>query len=813
MKITKQINDWQLRCVTENAPAVVQQTVVSAHVPGDITDDLMRAGLVEDIQFASNYLKYRWINETEWEYRAEFSVGERDLKADCLSLFFEGIDTFSDIFVNGKKVMSTHNMFVPYKVDIKEHVRLGTNEVKVCIKPVPRYDETRYFGAFASDRLLVRKAQCHYGWDWAPAYMGMGLWGKVFLLSESDRRILSVRVRTRTDGTITFFPELSYSPRKDAKGHGADRLRVCIYDGDACVVNKSFPVCGYKNLCNVTLQAPKLWYPNGYGEQPVYRYTVEIVDEAGYSEDTFRSSFGIRSAVFAEEPSGDGSLGFHAVVNGRKIFLMGSNWVPASFMTGAVDEERYRKLLTLAKDANFNVLRVWGGGIYEKDIFYRLCDEYGILVFHDFPFACGDIPDDNDEFCREVEREALYQVKRLDNHPCMLLWNGGNEVKESFAYSSAPELGKHLNHILAGICAQNTDIPYFSACPWSYTDFGNDLTSGDCHRCALFEATLAHDLLRFRDYIIKEKPLATEIAAIGPCRLRNLKKFLPEHSLSVIDSHWEVHCVNNPYEPKLPKSFAHMEREWAAAFFGRVESIADFVKKAMIVQADVLTAEIDECRARSFCGGALSWMYNDIWRNATWAAVDYDFGCKPAYYAMKRAFSRVRAGFIERDGVCAYLVNNSSKPLKTQVFIGRKSMDGQTIFERHEDIDLGIDEIRFLPLGFDGAERSDSYLYVSSSVGKSILMKDYRGRTFVSDLSFTLANAYERGGRFYAECTLKANAFAKAVYVDGDECIDLYADDNFFDLEAGEERRVILSACKKITQADISIRTIAEEWD
>lgn len=813
MKTTTQITDWKLRCLSKEAPTAARQAF-SARVPGDITDDLMRAQLIDDIQFASNYKDCLWVNDSAWEYSAEFTVSERALGCARLYLHFAGIDTFSEIYVNGVKALSTSNMFLAYDVDVKPFARVGRNKVKVIIRAVPRRNETRYFGAFTSDRLLVRKAQCHFGWDWAPSYMGMGLWGKVCLTAEGERSILSVRVRTRLSGEVTFFPELSYSPRKEGfERYEKDVLRIRVFDGDTCVVLKNYPVTGHKNLCNLTLPSPKLWYPNGYGQQNLYRYCVEIIDEAGYAEDTFAGTFGVRSVTLCEEPTGDDALGFFAVVNGRRVFLKGSNWVPASFMTGAIEKERYKRLLLLAKDAGFNVLRVWGGGIYEQDIFYDLCDELGLLVWQDFMFACGDVPDDNDGFCRAVEREAVYEVKRLSNHACMLLWNGGNEIRESFAYSASPELGKYVSRILAGVCAEHTDIPYFAACPWSYTDFGNDLTSGDCHRCALFEATCDKNILSYRDYIIKRKPVATEIAAMAPCRLRHLKKFLPESSMQGFDEHWEIHCVNNPYEPKLPKSFAQMEWDWAEALFGVVSGIPDFVKKGMIAQADLLTAEIDECRADAFCGGALNWMYNDNWRNATWAVVDYDFGCKAGYYAMKRAFQSVRAGFTERNGMCVYVVNNSSAPYRALVRFGRKRMDGQILCERVERVSLAVDERVVLPLGFDDAEESESYLYASLPEGTSILMRHYRGRTFESDVSYTLGKARPKNGRYYADCTVHANRFAKAVYLDMAEEYDFYASDNYFDLEAGAEALITLSACKEFTQKDITLRTIAEEWD
>ena len=817
-----ELKEWVLRALPdERVPQEVASAEICAAVPGDITDELLKNGLIEDIQYSDNYLKYLWINQVQWEYSCSFHVSREMLSQERLFLHFGGIDTFADIYVNDILLCQTEDMFLPYDVDVKEQAQEGTNQLRVVIKPVSDFltdVNGQYFGAFISERLLVRKAQCHFGWDWAPEFQGSGLWEPVYLVSCSNRTIEWVRIRTRADGTVTFFPELNYSIRKDEFAiYKEDKLRIRVFDGDACVVFQEFPITGHRNLCNVQIPNPKLWYPNGYGEAPLYKYTVEIVVQEGFTADLYRGSFGIREVRFDERPNGRDRLDFRAYINGRKIFLRGSNWVPASFMTGAIEEERYRTLILLAKQAGYNVLRVWGGGIYEKEIFYRLCDEHGILVWQDFMFACGDIPDDNDAFCRLVEREAVYQVRRLDNHPCILLWNGGNELKEAFAYSGRPELGKHLNdYLLSGICAKYTDVPFYWSSPWSYTDFGNDVTSGESHQCSLFEAAIGGELVNFRHYIVRNKPIATECAGLGPCRVRHLKKFIPEEKLWPFNEIWQLHFVCNPYEPKLPPSFAHLELKAAESFFGSVDGLNDFVKKAMIAHADILRGEIDYCRSdEAVCGGILNWMFNDNWRNGTWAVVDYDFGCKPAYYAMKRAFAPIRAGIVLRDDHYeAYLSNHTREVITRTVCFGQKKTDGTVIFETKAEAAVDPDSVVHFAFPDQVLPDKDAYLFITTENEKTIeFVNGYADGCFVSDISAEIVSMGLKDRRYTGVCRVEAGSFAKAVFLDAAEHFGFFSEDNYFDMEIGDVVEIHFSCDIPFTPENIRIKTLADEWD
>ncbi len=817
----RKISAWKLHC--SRAPSGHEEIVgkvFDATVPGDVTDVLMRAQVIGDIQYSDNYVKYRWVIRSEWVYTAVLEISEEEYAQDILQLRFEGIDTFSDIYINGEKALTTCNMFLAYTLDLKGKVRVGENTVQAVVRPTDEnavsYGE-KYGAAFRAARLGVRKAQCHFGWDWAPDYYGMGIWLPVTLVAKSRRSIEYVRVRTRVSGTVTFFPQLNFSVREKSGAQWAeDVLVIRVSDGEKCVCMQEFPTDGYKNLCNLTVPSPELWYPNGYGKPFLYRYEVLLKDRQGNVRDTYSGTFGIREIRILQDPVGKDRLNFQIEVNGRRVFVKGSNWVPAGFMTGAIDDARYERLLTLARDGGYNTLRVWGGGIYEKDLFYELCDSLGILVWQDFMFACGDVTDDLDDFCRLVTEEAVYQVKRLCDHPSLLLFNGGNEIKQSFAYSRTPKLGTYLtDYILQGICGEFSDVPYFRSCPFSYTDWGNDLGSGDCHKCAFIESAKEGHPERYRQYIVKEKPLTTECAMMGPCRMRNLRKFIPKNKLWPINEIWDIHFVENPYEEKLPRSFARLEVLIAEALFGEVVGVEDFVKKAMIAHADFLQAELEFARADAgICGGIMTWMYNDIWRNGTWSAVDYDLACKPAYYAMKRAFMPVLAGIVLRDGYRVFVSDQSGNSASGILNFGQRTVRGETLFETSCPVCVPQDGVTEIPISHPISDRPDSYLFVEFNGSKNIyFINGYRGTEFESRLACSVSPIVKEGERYCCRLHVRAKAFAKSVFADAEEKFDLRVQDNYFDLEEGDEKEIFLSCGQEFCAEDISVKTFADVWN
>ncbi len=807
---TTYLNNWT---ITGKDPWGKEIKIEKVSAPFDVTDCLIKNKYIEDIRYADNYLKAKWVNETDWVAEMVITVIKEDTAKEAIYLQFDGIDTYSDIFINGIKVQTTDNMFLSYKIDVKPYVVEGENNIRVYFPTLStRLDGVnaeKYPACFNKERVLIRKAQCQFGWDWAPNYQGCGLWQKALFVAEDFGKIDYVRVKTRKDGSITFFPELDVMPH-DIQGACSYELTIQTREGEV-VVKKSFPVTGQCSICNVQIENPKLWYPVGYGGQPMYDYSF-VLKKDGQAADSYEGSFAIREAVVCEDPIGEGRLDCRAQVNGKRIFLKGSNWVPLSPLVGAIDDTQYEKLIKLAVAGNFNVLRVWGGGIYEKEDFYRLCDEYGILVWQDFMFACSVVPDDIDSLARNVTREAVYQVKRLANHPCILCFNAGNELTRKNVSTTGKELGVYLEYILGGVCQKYSDIRYLSGCPYSYTDSLWDLTSGDCHSSALVSAVIA-GYKDVRDYIVQEKPLTTEVLALGPCRLRSLKKFIPEDKLWEMNEIWDLHFVCNPYEKALPK-FADLELNYAKALFGEVSGVEDFVKKGMAVHADILEAELTYARYRKdICGGILNWMFNDNWPNGTWSIVDYELQPKAAFYAMRRAFGEVYASFVKKDGYLVTVINDGAQEITGEIIYGQKRVDGEVLFEEKGQITVGTDGVfeRKLP---QICTDSDSYLYVKF-LGKTTVsfVNGYQKASFRTDIDWTVGETKPVECGYATEVRITANGLAKLSFIDLPEEYGLFVEDNYFDLDGGDSLTVTVYTQKPFDKAMLSVKTIADVWE
>lgn len=386
--------------------------VLAGNVPGDVSDDFIQAGLIKDPYFHNDFEQSLWITHTDWCYERTFQVRLSDLD-ERTYLRFDGVDTFADVYLNGVEVGKTSNMHRMYRFPVDGLLKEGENLLSVRLHNIydamGQQDQEKYSSIFHANRIFVRKAQCHFGWDWAPQFPGYGIYRDVMLISEKKAVVESVAVETALSGDMTF--RIAFGD----KFQGKLDLLVCL-DGQ-CVASKTLAVSAKKLLTNLHIDEPQLWWPNGYGAQPVYEYILRQHFADGVAEH--RGTFGFRKVDLDRSVVDGDHLQFVVRVNDRPIFCRGSNWVPAECMTGRLKDEKYFELVKSAADANFNMLRVWGGGIYEKDCFYEYCDRMGILVWQEFMFACSEIPEDNLEFIQEITREAEYQVKRLRNHPCL----------------------------------------------------------------------------------------------------------------------------------------------------------------------------------------------------------------------------------------------------------------------------------------------------------------------------------------------------------------------------------------------------------
>jgi len=400
-----------------------------ATVPGTVHTDLLANGIIEDPFYRDNEKKVQWIEKEDWIYRTEFTVENLEEKRD---LVFEGLDTYANVFINGKKVLYAENMFRGYRVkDINKYLNKGNNVLEIIFRS-PIAIEDSLAKAFYKNtglkklpetgRIFTRKAAYHYGWDWSPRLVTCGIWRNVYLEVYENNKINNVCINQAFNDDYT----------KAFLYFNIDLITETKYKYEISIVNKSdntvqsFP---YSKSVSVIIENPKLWWSNGLGKPYLYDFVV-VLKKDSIALDTRSITTGIRKIELIQENDSEGKS-FYFKLNGVPVFMKGANYIPADNFLPRVTKEKYRALIKTAKETNMNMLRVWGGGVYEDDEFYNQCDENGILVWQDFMFACAMYPF-SDNFIDNVKEEAVYNIKRLRNHPSIALWCGNNEIYEGW---------------------------------------------------------------------------------------------------------------------------------------------------------------------------------------------------------------------------------------------------------------------------------------------------------------------------------------------------------------------------------------------
>jgi beta-mannosidase len=396
----------------------------TAVVPGCVHRDLHRHGLIPDPFFGRNELDLQWIEEMDWEYRAIFTLPEDFFAEEEIELVADGLDTVATVVLNDRPVARTDNMFTGHRWWVKNLLQPGRNQLRVRFGSAMKYirnhraeHQPREFNDPVGRSQVIRKQPCQFGWDWGPRFVTAGVWRDIRLEAWTGNRLVDVKItqQHRRDGSVT----LSFQPEFARRVSGVRISGKVLLNGRtvAAIENQKSQI-----------EQPRLWWPNGHGAQPLYRVEIEAVDADGKLIGQWSRKIGLRTIVLDRHKDRAGET-FQFVVNGRPVFAKGANWIPAHSFVAGLQREDYARDLTAAADAHMNMIRVWGGGIYESEDFYDLCDERGLMVWQDFMFACSIYPGDP-AFLRSVRAEAAWQVRRLRHRASLALWCGNNEIAQ-----------------------------------------------------------------------------------------------------------------------------------------------------------------------------------------------------------------------------------------------------------------------------------------------------------------------------------------------------------------------------------------------
>lgn len=683
-------------------------------VPGDVHMALTEAGIISEPTARMNSLDCRWMEQQEFWYRKRFSV-PGDFAQDVVEITFEGLDTTADIWLNGKYLGSSNNAFIEKTIDVTSCIHAGENMLIVRIDEGVEAvrDKSLELARHAWNneqpyRAWMRKPQFVYGWDWTVWLPTCGIWKAVTVESYRSAALRDVYVQTKyetEDIRQARKVTLDIALETEFLRPGAYRLRCEVLEdpryGSGAVAAVAEKTVGLQEAGQgtVTLSAditdPKLWWPNGSGRPYLYTVVTSVLDEAGNLLQRKMQRHGIRSVSVREDVLDEKSRSFTYVINGERIFCKGANHVPADCFPGRITEEKNRALLQAAADANMNMIRVWGGGIYESDGFMDACDELGLMVWHDFMFACMYYPDHDPEFYEQIRTETTAAIRRLRKFSCLVGWSGNNEIQEM--YHSLKQWnpahpwygGKLYEELLpeqvALLCPDRIyrqSSPFGGPVPDSY-DEGDQHTWHFTHRPG-WEHYL--DLWRFTDFDFK---FLSEFGIIGAMNLESAKKCISEDARSPDSAQWRHH-TNNSQNHSLLDVFVD-------TYFGlnSVKDLQDYILKSQAVQAEIMRHIYDELRSRKFrCSGVLLWTLSDSYGIHNWSVIDYYLSKRPVYYYLKRAMAPVNVAFRGYDvqcfdGMAGYRDYFSNAPEGVALLAANDALEEKCVIVEHQLLTFG----------------------------------------------------------------------------------------------------------------------------
>lgn len=652
-----------------------------ATVPGTIHTDLLNNKIIDDPFYSNNELRMDWIPECDWLYQTKFDF-KGNLKNN-IDLVFEGLDTITEIYLNNIRLGGTDNMFVKYRYNVKKILKAKSNELKVLFKSPTRFatDEENKYGklpvALNSTRVYIRKAQYSFGWDWGPTFPTSGIWRNVYLEEWSVARIESLTFNTvsiyKKTAEVEVNIEVNSSGKKDLS------IEISLSNGDTFYKQKIPFTLSPKNKINFKIKEPKLWWPNGEGEQNLYLLSVKLVKE-NIVLDEIQNNVGIKTIELILNENNNATFKFR--VNNKDIYSKGVNWIPADSFLPRVNKKKYYELLLLAKQANMNIVRVWGGGVYEDDEFYNICDELGLLVWQDFMFACGSYPE-NDNFIANVSEEVTQNVLRLQHHACLAIWCGNNEnewiwhQEQKTSYKNMP--GYNIYHkVIPDILKEIDPLrPYWPSSPFGNDGDPNSFETGNTHQWNIWS--------RWIDYteVVNDKSLfVTEFGFQGPANKDTFEKYLPIKNRNINDQVFEHHNkqVEGPERIiRFLSGHLPVKTEWD-----------DYLYLAQLNQAFALKTCLEYWRTNGRTNGSIIWQINDCWPVSSWAIVDSEIRPKISYHFVKNSFAP-QLIYFNNDGtrIKINLLNQNHLSIKGKLRITIIDSDsGKTVSEKNLNVNI-----------------------------------------------------------------------------------------------------------------------------
>lgn len=801
-----------------------------ATVPGVNHLDLLHNGIIDEPFFGNNEIKQQWIDKKDWEYKTVFTLPENFQDFQKFELQFKGLDTYADVFLNDSLIIVADNMHREWYYDCSFLLKKGSNELRIYFhspvkKGIPLHDSLQYklpaindhseIGGVGDKKLSVftRKAHYHYGWDWGPRFVTSGIWRPVYLIGWNEAKIKNV--------------QYIFNGIKNDKALLTANFEIESLTDNPALITINEDSIGELLAKNITLKKgtgiysvqfeienPKLWWPNNMGEPHLYNFFSSL-SVSGNTLQTKHEAFGLRDVNLVRIKDSIG-ISFQIEINNRPVFIKGANYIPSDNFVPRVTDEKYERIVESARKANLNMLRVWGGGIYENDIFYDLCDQKGILVWQDFMFACNLYPG-YDDFFQTVEQEFRDNIKRLRNHPSIALWCGNNEILQAWHHWgwhhpdnilnwSENDSAKIWNDYLTIFHKMLPDAlneldptrDYWPSSPASDTNVPQTLDSGDYHYWK--NRNEKEPLSEIYEKMVPR--FMSEYGKGSYPEFNSVKKFTTTADREKGNVRSYAKPKNYQQKPHKIKGI----RNYLTRNFNLPSDFQSNLYLSQLVQLKVMeTAICAHRRNKPVTMGTLFWMMNECWPVGCGSSIDYYGRWKAALYEAKRKYTPLLIDpHVEKGLLNIWIVSDKMSETEGKVKLELFDLEGNIIHQHDFTMSIpedfaGIVYKKPLTEFLAGSNENDVILKSSLIEKDSIISIEYL--SFVPAKKLKLKNpeisyVVENKPNEYT-ITLTSKQYAKYVFLTIDEPVG-YFSDNYFDIIPGETKSIVFSTNEKV---------------
>ena len=815
---------WEFRQLPAAAPTE-NSVWRPAQVPGSVHLDLLHNKLIPDPYYRDNEAKLQWIEDADWEYRTTLQAPPDLLARKNIDLVFEGLDAYAEVYLNDNLILTADNMFREWRVPVKPLLQPGANQLRIVfpspIKAAAKIAATDKWReqTHTAEKTYLRKAAYEYGWDWGPRFVTSGIWRPARLEAWDAARISNLHI-AQLDVTAKVA-HLSAQVEVTAAEDATAKVTLdYTHAGKKVELSRSVELHPGLNHVYLPLEivSPQLWFPAGYGAQPLYQFNAQV-QIGNRAEDLASARTGLRSIVLRRDLDQWGRS-FEFIINGIPVFGKGADVIPFDSFPTRVTSEQYRRILQSARDANMNMIRHWGGGYYETQEFYDLCDELGIMIWQDFMFG-NDWQPGTYAFKQNIEVEAEFQVRRLRDHPSIIIWCGNNETEEAMHWGGREQLPPSVRYqmwqdyltVFSGILARTVnrlapETPYWPSSPSSdYEETSPSFQSGDFHDWSVW-----HGRVPFSEYELHFPRFMTEYGFQSFPEMRTIEAFTqPEDRTGIFTPVMLAHQKNNE-----GNSIIH---DYMLKYYSEPRDFPSFLYASQVLQAEGIKVGAEHLRRiRPRAMGSIFWQLNDCWPVASWSSIDYFGRWKALQYYARRFYSPLLVSpHVEDGNFNVYVISDKTAPTAARLRLRLFTLAGKSLSDSTQEIQVPELSSKIYiqrPLAeFVNANGTDA----ANIFAVADLLVD--GKTVSSNVLYfvpaklvtlpqpQISVDLAKSGNAY-RLRLSSTALARSVYISFG-ALDAAPSDNYFDLIPGQPVDIAITSAAPLDQLRAQLKLIS----